>query len=279
MVEPQHLLTVARAVTFIAGIALLISTPLASPADRLTDRDVKELIARIEQGHDRFDDALEDKIKHSIVRGPNGEANVDRFLDDFQESIDRLEERLKPDYAGSAEAAAVLRQGSIIQRFFGQQAPGMRGESEWNRLATDLKTLAAAYGTEFPLPSDTAAVRRVGDRELSNAVDQIGKTATQVKKALDGDLKKDLSTDPSARQAILADADQMSKDAKALKSRVNDGKPSSAEADRLFASAKKIQAFIDGHQLPAASAAWAANMPDRLQSVASAYGASWPGAR
>jgi hypothetical protein len=130
----------------------------ALAADRLTDGDVKSLVARIEQGRDRFDDALDDKLKRSIVRGPNGEVNVDHFLNDFQESIDRFEERLKPEYAASAEAGTLLRQASAIERFFRQQPAGTRGESEWNRLATDLRTLAAAYGTEFPL-AENASVR------------------------------------------------------------------------------------------------------------------------
>ena len=100
----------------------------ADAADRLTDRDVKALVSRIEEGRDRFDDALDDRLKRSIVRGPGGEVNVGQFLDDFQENIDRLEERLKPEYAASAEAATLLRQASGIDRFFREPA-GTKSES------------------------------------------------------------------------------------------------------------------------------------------------------
>src|SRR4029453_15110999 len=132
------------------GLLAMCSVPLLA-ADRLTDRDVKALVDRIEKGRDKFDDALDDKLKHSIVRGPNGEVNVDAFLNDFQKNIDRLEERLKPDYAASAEAGTLLRQATVIDAFFRQQPSGTRGESEWNRLATDMKALAKAYGAQFPL--------------------------------------------------------------------------------------------------------------------------------
>ena len=131
------------------GLMILAAPVLA--ADRLTDRDIKELVSRIDQGRDRFDDALDDRLKRSIIRGEGGEVNVGRFLDDFQENIDRLEERLKPEYAASTEAATLLRQASAIDRFFRQQPAGTKGESEWNRLATDLEALAGAYGTDFPL--------------------------------------------------------------------------------------------------------------------------------
>ena len=252
----------------VIAVAVTVSPVLA--ADRLTDRDVKELVARIEQGRDRFDDALDGRLKDSIVRGPNGEVKVDRFLDDFQENIDRLEERLKPEYAASAEAAALLRQATLIERFFRQQPPGTKGESEWNRLATDLKTLAAAYGAEFPL-ADNASVRRLGDREVAAHAEQVAEAADQLKDAVDADLKKDPSVDKATREGIVDEIEQLSKDAKTLRSRVRDGKPSSAQADQLLARAARIRTFIENRKPSTAAGSWA-GLNARLQTVAGAYG-------
>jgi hypothetical protein len=265
-----------KGIALTLGILALWSCPVIA-ADRLTDRDVQSLIARVEQGRDRFDDALDDKVKHATVRGASGEVRVDDFLNDFQESIDRFEERLKPDYAASAEAAAVLRQASGIHRFFRQQPAGTRGESEWNRLESDLKVLAAAYGTDFPL-SENATVRRIGDRELAAAVDEVARTADRVKKSLDTELKKDTAMSKEARGAIVSEVDQLVKDAKGLKDRVKDGNPSSAEAERMLGGATKLQAFLDTHQVPASAGSWA-SVTGPLQSVASAYGAAWPAGR
>jgi hypothetical protein len=256
------------------SVVVASAVPLGA-ADRLTDKDVKSLVERIDEARDRFEDALDGKLKSSIVRGPNGEVNVSRFLDDFQENVDRLKERMTPEYSASAEAGAVLRQASIIDRFFRAQAPGTRGESEWNRLSSDLETLATAFGTEFP-PPENAAIRRVGDRELAVSVEEIGKTADRVKKSLDNELKKIPTVDGSSRQAIVADVDQLAKDAKALRGRVKDGKPSSAEAQSVLTRATKLQSFIAGHQVPASAAAWA-GATKHLQGVASAYGVAWPG--
>jgi hypothetical protein len=264
-----------RVVQLVVVLGIVIAAPSAA-ADRLTDRDVKALVSRIEDGRDRFDDALDDRLKRSIVRGASGEVNVARFLDDFQESIDHLEERLKPEYAASSEVAAVLRQASGIERFFREQPAGTQGESEWNRLATDLKLLAAAYGTDFPI-REGAAVRRVGDRELAAELDQASKSASRFKKALDNDLKKNSSIDSATREEIVREADQLSKDAKTVRERVNDGKPSSAEAEQLLARASKLQAFVANHQVPSAASAWT-EIRARLQTVAGAYGMAWPSA-
>jgi len=252
---------------FVAG--LFMPSP-GIAADRLTDQEVKALVARVEQDRDRFDDALDGKLKQTILRGPSGEVNVDKYLNDFQESIDRVEERLKPGYAASAEVATLLHHGSAIDAFLRQQPAGTKGASEWNKLAADLKTLAAAYGADFPLAAN-GAVRRIGDGEVAAAADAIAKSAERLKKALDTDLKKDASIDKPTREGIVGEADQMSKDAKALRDRVKDGKPSSAEADRLLAQAAKLQAFIESHKAPTSSSAWS-GFSTPLQSVAGAYG-------
>src|SRR5262245_63854450 len=94
-----------RALTLIA--CALSASPLAA-ADRLTDKDVKALVERIDDGRSRFKDALDDKIKKNILRGPSGEVDVDKFLDDFKDNIGRLKDRLKPEYSASTEAQTVL---------------------------------------------------------------------------------------------------------------------------------------------------------------------------
>ena len=116
------------------------------------------LIERIDNERDRFEDQLDGKIKSSIIRG-QGEVNVERFLDDLQENVDRLNERFKSDYAASAEVTTVLRQGSDIQRFMSKQPPDLDGASEWNRLASSLGELAKVYATTFPLPEGQQARR------------------------------------------------------------------------------------------------------------------------
>lgn len=253
---------------FVAVWLVASAAPLLA-ADRLTDRDVKELIARIEDGRDKFDNALDDKFKNSILRDASGEVNVKRFLNTFQESIDRVEESLKPDYAASTEVGTLLRQGSALERYFRQQPGGTKGESEWNRLASDLETLAAAYGSDFPI-GENPAFRRLGDREVSQSVKALESSAQQLKRSLDSDLKKDPSVDKASREGIVDEADQLSKDAKALRERVNDGKPSSAEADQVLARAARLQTFIKGHQVPAASGAWH-GVASQLEIVSAAY--------
>lgn len=266
-----------RRLSFLAigsSFVIALTQAVALAGDRLSDREVKALVEQIDENRDRFVDALDDKLKDNVLRTPKGEVDVKRYLDDFKENIGRLKDRLKPEYAASAEAAAVLRQASGIQAFFKSQPPGTRGESEFNRLATDLSALAKAYGATFPA-DDQTPVRRIGDRELMTAADALAKTADRLKKSVDDDLRTDVAVDRASREAAVVEADELGKAAKALRDRVKDNKPSSAEAERLLAGASKMQTFLNGRRMPLSSTVWV-HAPAQLQTVAAAYGSAWP---
>ena len=115
----------------------------------------------------------------------------------------------------------------------------------------------------------------MGDREVAAAVDDIARGADRLKKSLDTDLKKDTAINKQARQAFVGEVDQLSKDAKALRDRLNDGQPSSAETARLLARATKVQAILESHKVPTSGTAWNGLTP-RIQTIAGAYGLAWP---
>lgn len=255
-----------------AAGAVLMSGLLAAPAaaaDRPTDKDVRQLLERIDSDRDRFEDQLDGKLKDSIVRGPGGEIKVDRYLHDLQENVDKLKDRFSTQYAASAEATTVLRQGSDIQRFMSTQPPNLDGASEWNRLAGSLGELAAAYGTSFPLP-DGVLARRMNDDEVRKAAEDAADTADSFKKALDSSLKLDKSISVATREAVVKDADEFKKNAQKLASTIGEGKPSSGEAKALLQHAAAIRG--GGHALsPATRTAWA-SVEEQLGKVAQAYG-------
>ena len=153
---------------------------------------MKALVEKIDHGRDEFEGALDNELKHTVIKSATGEMDVKRTLDDFDDSMDWLKDRLKPESSASSEAAAMLGRATALDAFLKQQPPGLKGTSEWTRLAADLKTLAVAYGADFPL-AEHAPVRRITDRELATAAEQLAKAGEQLKKSLDADLKMDTS--------------------------------------------------------------------------------------
>jgi hypothetical protein len=253
-----------------AFVTMLVACPAAA-GDRPTDKDVKELIEQVNHDRDRFEDQLDGKLKRSIVRGPGGEVNVERYLDDLQENVSKLKDRFTPQYAASAEATTVLRQGSAINRFMANQPPNFDGASEWNRLSTSLGQLAAAYGTVFPL-SEGQQARRLNDGEVRKTAGDLAKSADRFKKELDSSLKKDKAIDKPTREAAVQEVEALKHDAEKLDSTIGDGKPASGEAQALLTRATAIRAAGSGRTLsPAAQSAWGA-VEGGLAKVAQAFG-------
>ena len=218
----------------VAGVAS------AQTGERLTDKQVKALLDTVDKGRDRFEDQLDGKLKDSILRLPNGEVNVARFLDDLQENTGRLKERFTAEYAASAEVAAVLRQSTAIDAFMKQQ-PGIKGGSEWDSLAASLGRLAVVYGTNFPLRGD-APVRRISDAEAMKAAAAIEDQADQFKSAVN----REQALAKPAKDDLKSQADAVKNAARALKSRLNDSKPSTSEARQLFAAVEKMRKSAGG---------------------------------
>jgi hypothetical protein len=246
--------------TFVIPLLLSLlpapQAPQAPPAARLTDQQVKELLTRIDDERDRFEDKLDGNVKHTVLRGPAGEVDVERFLDDLQENVDKLKGRFEDDYSAGSEVATVLRQGSAVQRHMSTQPPNMKGASEWNRLASSLNELAAVYGTTFPL-TEGAAVRRIGDHEIAAAASKTADAADHFRKQLDAAMKQDTTFSLAAREAAVAEAKGLKEDAEELAERLRDNKPASGEATALLQRAQRIQASGASRPLPdSAKAAW-----------------------
>jgi hypothetical protein len=253
-----------------ALLATLLAVP-AVAADRPTDKDVKQLIEQVNHDRDRFEDQLDGKLKRSIIRGPGGEVNVERYLDDLQENVNKLKERYTNQYAASAEATTVLRQGSDIQGYMATLPPNFDGASEWNRLSGSLRNLAAAYTTTFPIPAGQQA-RRMNDTEVKKAAEELGKSADRYKKELDSSLKKDKTIDKATREAAVQSADGLKQDAQKVASAIGDGRPASGEAQALLQRATALRGSASGRALsPAAQTAWG-SVEGGLDKLGQAFG-------
>ena len=55
-----------------------------------------------------------------------------------------------------------------IDAFMSGPKSPTKGRNEWDTQTTNLKRLADAYGTSFPLP-DGATIRRLNDKEAADA--------------------------------------------------------------------------------------------------------------
>ncbi len=257
----------------IAG-GVLLALGLAAPilaAERLNDKDVKQLIDRMDSERDRFEDQLDGKLKRSIIRGPRGEVDVERYLDDLQENMDKLKGRFTSDYSGSAEVTTILRQGSDIHRYMATLPANYDGASEWTRLSSTLTELAVVYGTTFPVVEGGPLAQRMNDKELKKTAGEVAKSAEQFKHDLDASLKAQ-NVDTATRETAVKEADALKEAAEKLEDTIDDEKPASGEARTLLEHAAAMRTAAAGRTLSAAAkTSWGA-VEDGLVKIVQAFG-------
>ena len=207
----------ARSQTLLFATALsLWSMPAFAQArtERLSDKDVKLVIDQVDEGRDKFEGNLDGQFKGSTVQGPNGETKVAGALQDYQDNTKKLKERFTPDYSAAAEVTTVLKQSMAIDTFMKGSPSTMKGRIEWDRQTANLKRLAEAYGTTFPLP-DGATARRMNDQETAATAAAIATAADHFK----SDLDKDKALAKPDKDAAKKDVELLIKQADAVKSR------------------------------------------------------------
>jgi len=118
----------------------------------------------------------------------------------------------------------------------------MKGRNEWDRQVVNLKQLASAYATTFPLP-DGAAVRRMNDRETAGAAGAIGAAAGRFK----NDLDNDRTLAKADRNAAKRDVDLLIKQADAVKSRTSAGRPATADMQQVVDQVARLEEFVGSH--------------------------------
>jgi hypothetical protein len=241
----------ARAPAILIASALsLWSIPVLAqaPPERLSDKQVKTLIDQVDEGRDKFEGNLDSKFKESTLRGPNGETKVEGALQDYQDNTKKLQGRFTSDYAASAEVATVLKQSNAIGTFMQGSPSTMKGRSEWDRQTANLKHLAEAYGTTFPIP-EGATTRRMNDHETAGAAAAIANAADRFK----DDIDNDKTLPKSEREAAQKDVEVLIKLADAVKDRTNDGKSATAELRQLVEQVATVETFIGAHPMPSLS--------------------------
>ena len=242
--------TVTRIWILAGALSLLgLSSPVLAQEQmaRLSDKDVKALVATIEKQQKSFERALDSKFKRSILRGASGEVQVSFYLEDLGDALEQLRKRFTGSYSASSEATEALKRADFMNSYV-RKNPQMKGANEWDVFGSSLQQLARAYGTTFPLPDD-AAIRRIGDGELQDAATAISKLAKDMKKPVRKYVKGSDAL-KVAGKSLNDELSSLADQSKTLASRIRSGKPASAEARQMMDVVRRVESLLETEGMP-----------------------------
>lgn len=113
--------------------------------NRLSDRDLNQLIGRIENGGDTFRSSLSDAFDRSGYDQTRRQDNINDSLRNFKSATDQLRNNFDARRSLQGDVERVVGQATEIDQFMRNNQLTDRAQNDWSTLRADLNTLASAY--------------------------------------------------------------------------------------------------------------------------------------
>lgn len=122
--------------------ALVSAQQLSS---RVSDKDVKEVIAHLEKHAELFRFSLASARESEWLAGVPGPGDIDRFVTSFVDATRQLRQHHGRGGVVTTRVDEVLRRGASIDSFMEHNRSPNQVEQHWFTVRRDLETLALAY--------------------------------------------------------------------------------------------------------------------------------------
>ena len=124
-------------------------TGLSNRPYRMSEDELKSLLARMEANADAFRKSLADALDNTDFDDTDAEDLINRDIKAFENATDKLEDRFNNKRSAASDAEEVLTRAASIEAFMRQHRLTMRAQEDWQRLRESLDHLAQAYSVSW----------------------------------------------------------------------------------------------------------------------------------
>ena len=175
----------------IGALAILLALASGSMAvaaqqtpTRPSDQQVKDLLSRIDKRTDTFRSSFNRAIDRNPINGSQEEDQINQSVNDFEESTDRLRDRVNDHQSAGADAEEVLSRALLIDSFMRRNRLDASAEDDWQDLRQDLDQLAHVYGVTSNWAYSGNMPARADDRQVEQLLKRIEEGADQFRGSL-----------------------------------------------------------------------------------------------
>ena len=116
---------------------------------RLSDKEVKKLMAQLKKDTGRFRKSLDSSLDRSHLNSTNREDDINAIVKNYEDATERLYSRFKDNKSVGADVEAVLDGAADLDRFMTRRLASERAERDWAAVREDLRRLADAYNVSW----------------------------------------------------------------------------------------------------------------------------------
>jgi hypothetical protein len=124
-------------------------TPTFAQTYRVNDRQIRNLLTRIEQRTDTFKYQIDRSLDNGGLNNTGSENYINQIVGDFENSADRLRQNYSANYNASSDIQEVLNRASMIENVMRDYRFNTQAVSTWNLIKNDLNQLARYYNVSW----------------------------------------------------------------------------------------------------------------------------------
>ena len=138
--------SIKRSLTIVMILLIGLSTSAAAQSVyRISEKEMKDLLARIDKQTEEFRGSLKSALNHSDIDHSKQEDRINDFVKEFENATEKLKHHYSDKNTASADVEEVLTRAARIDSFMERHHLSPRAESDWAALRKSLDTLADAY--------------------------------------------------------------------------------------------------------------------------------------
>jgi DnaJ-domain-containing protein 1 len=269
---------ISRCVFAIAAVVVLMGSAArvqAQHPNRRSEKDIKELLGRIEKGADRFRHSLDNALDHSRLDNTKAEDRINDFVKAFEQSTERLKSRFDDDRSAASAVEQVLSRAAHIDGFMTSHETNSRARNDWAELRGYLDELAAAYNVSWNWMGVSARPSRMNEDQVKSLLGRLEKNADAFRHSLKDAVSHSRFDDTAAEGDLERYVKEFETATDRLKDHFSRKQTASGDAEEVLKRGAAIDGFMRRFSLSArAQSDWSA-LRGNLDELASAYGVTW----
>lgn len=256
----------------------------------VNDSTLRTLITRLETDTDNFKTRLNNNLDRRVLTNSNQEAEVNRFVSDFEQATDNLKARFNSRQSASADVQEVLTRAYYIDNFVRSSRLSRAATQQWNLVRDDLNTLAGYYRvswnwTTAPVNSNVGSnvgsgvggsvPYKVSETTLRNLLSRIETNTNAYKRELGVALDRSILNSTRSEDTINAYVADFENATNRLRSNFDSRRSVGADVEEVLNRAYYINNFMRDYRLStSAETQWNAIRTD-LGTLSNYYNVSW----
>ena len=247
---------------------------------RVSDRQVQNLLTRIEQRTDTFRRSMDTALDRSRLNGSDSEEMLMSYITDFENATDRLKQRFDSRSSVNTDVQEVLNRAAFINSFMQRNALNAAAQRNWTNVRTDLNTLANYYSLSWNWtnPIYTAPGNRpyrVSDSNVQSLLTRIETRTDNFRRVVERSLDRSAINNTNREDSIISFITDFENATDRLKQRFDARQSVSSDVEDVLARANGIEAFMNNNRLNNnAQRQWDLVKTD-LNTLANYYSLAW----